>query len=803
MVGASPEAAAEFAHLIQAAEDDTISNRFMRTLGGFLSHPRFMMGSSSSNNNTGLKTPSAAVIAGQTATNSSISHQTPAKPPTVSAGGGAAPTKEDSSAEGESEMKREASIDWKQFDEAAMNTANANASTVAPNASTVPPPTSASKSIFSYFSRGSSNTVTAANTPQQPSSTSYQPHPHNAGAVADLLKAVSEGEITATSDDVDTSVVSVDSSSDLRLDFEETESVTKSPSKEDHGGGFFSSTVGVGIAGGGDTSPAAASAASGGATSTGGGMETESPTKNLIAGTTNALKGFGGLLTRMSVASDKAASAVVNTALKGKSMPNLTRNRSSSAAANSTHDVNSILSASSDTPDSLKPIGGSSSDTALNEMEVATVTSETNTSVTSASVDHSVGLPPVPPIVIPATSTAPTSAVATPATSVTASSSAGPAVPAKAASLLLQADKKIGTATTEGSILYRYPPTVEPPPPEISDFCLPLGGKLRRLLHKDEDTMVQEILFGHSHSKRSGRCFIFLLEDKTTMEDVSNDEAGIGTGRLYGICVSHPRLVKTNVVQHHASGSSSSNSSTANKQNGEKAAPRNSVHSSSGDDPSEDHDCYEFESSVCYAFITRFPLFDFFFQIIFDMITLERLVRMEMAVDQSDADMKYSRNVYQYLPQTILDNCLERLTRLQPPKYNERIFFSTSKSIQTIESFRPAPRYDFPEHYANAADWALPTLLSWMPVDTIVWSLSLLMSEAKLIVVGYDSGIVSCAVMGLLVLLRPLEWVAPLIPMLPLKLIDFIESPVPILAGLTLDANDKAYDVSKLLNRCR
>lgn len=28
----------------------------------------------------------------------------------------------------------------------------------------------------------------------------------------------------------------------------------------------------------------------------------------------------------------------------------------------------------------------------------------------------------------------------------------------------------------------------------------------------------------------------------------------------------------------------------------------------------------EFESMVCYAFLTRFPLFDFFFQVIFDLI---------------------------------------------------------------------------------------------------------------------------------------------------------------------------------------
>ena len=38
--------------------------------------------------------------------------------------------------------------------------------------------------------------------------------------------------------------------------------------------------------------------------------------------------------------------------------------------------------------------------------------------------------------------------------------------------------------------------------------------------------------------------------------------------------------------------------------------------------------------------------------------------------------------------------------------------------------------------------------------------------------------------MGLISLMGDLKWVAPLIPVLPVKHIDFIESPVPIVAGM-------------------
>ena len=86
----------------------------------------------------------------------------------------------------------------------------------------------------------------------------------------------------------------------------------------------------------------------------------------------------------------------------------------------------------------------------------------------------------------------------------------------------------------------------------------------------------------------------------------------------------------------------------------------------------------------------------------------------------------------------------------------------------------------------------------------------------------------SCAVMGLLALLQPLDWVAPLIPILPYKHIDFIESPVPILCGLVVarrstttttstnsnsssngvvvagsSESERFYEAMKLLERCK
>jgi hypothetical protein len=63
-----------------------------------------------------------------------------------------------------------------------------------------------------------------------------------------------------------------------------------------------------------------------------------------------------------------------------------------------------------------------------------------------------------------------------------------------------------------------------------------------------------------------------------------------------------------------------------------------------------------------------------------------------------------------------------------------------------------------------------------------------------LIVIGVDPATVSCAVIGLTSLLKPLQWVSPMIPIMPLKHIEFLESPVPLVAGMVLDGDHATPD---------
>ena len=218
---------------------------------------------------------------------------------------------------------------------------------------------------------------------------------------------------------------------------------------------------------------------------------------------------------------------------------------------------------------------------------------------------------------------------------------------------------------THPTLLFRFPEDVDPPPPELFDFCLPTGGRLERLSSNyHEDSNIQEVLYGQGQSKRTSRCFIFLVEDKTLEAGVADDEAGEDTGRLYGVCVTHPRLLRGTCKNLLYKDDKARNGKS-----------RRTSHGKTED--GKEHEPYlscEFESAVCFCFITRFPLFDFFFSVIFDLITCERLVRMEtIAAVPPESILDYPtfvRDMYRYLPSELLQDVLSRLTVVRTPSTN-------------------------------------------------------------------------------------------------------------------------------------
>jgi hypothetical protein len=70
--------------------------------------------------------------------------------------------------------------------------------------------------------------------------------------------------------------------------------------------------------------------------------------------------------------------------------------------------------------------------------------------------------------------------------------------------------------------------------------------------------------------------------------------------------------------------------------------------------------------------------------------------------------------------------------------------------------------------------WALPTLLKYLPLDQVILCLGCAVTEMKIIVKHKDTHVISSVILALIHLLKPLKWCSPVIVTLPDELKDLV-----------------------------
>eukprot|EP01042_Synura_sphagnicola_P026289 gene26289-33888_t len=136
-----------------------------------------------------------------------------------------------------------------------------------------------------------------------------------------------------------------------------------------------------------------------------------------------------------------------------------------------------------------------------------------------------------------------------------------------------------------------------------------------------------------------------------------------------------------------------------------------------------------FISYTCYAFITRYPFFDFFFRVLQDIVAVEKLRRMELSL----SGPMESAPLCFYVPEEVLVGVLGRLSEVSAPKVADSIVYMPHEDLPVVSFQRKRPRYGWTEHDMELAEWCLPGLFATLPVELILWALSFLLCEAKFI----------------------------------------------------------------------
>ncbi|KAK9667265.1 hypothetical protein RND81_14G243400 [Saponaria officinalis] len=82
--------------------------------------------------------------------------------------------------------------------------------------------------------------------------------------------------------------------------------------------------------------------------------------------------------------------------------------------------------------------------------------------------------------------------------------------------------------------------------------------------------------------------------------------------------------------------------------------------------------------------------------------------------------------------------------------------------------------------------WTTATLCRVLSLDSILALLTGVMLEKQVIVVCPNMGILSTVVLSLIPMIRPFEWHSLHLPILPVKMIDFLNAPLPYIVSLAV-----------------
>jgi hypothetical protein len=81
--------------------------------------------------------------------------------------------------------------------------------------------------------------------------------------------------------------------------------------------------------------------------------------------------------------------------------------------------------------------------------------------------------------------------------------------------------------------------------------------------------------------------------------------------------------------------------------------------------------------------------------------------------------------------------------------------------------------------------WFCPTLFSIFSLEEILQILTAVLLERSMVFVSDNLTILSAVILGLKTLIKPFQWCYALIPVLPAPLLDILDTPQPILVGIT------------------
>uniref|UniRef100_A0A0D6R184 UDENN domain-containing protein n=1 Tax=Araucaria cunninghamii TaxID=56994 RepID=A0A0D6R184_ARACU len=95
--------------------------------------------------------------------------------------------------------------------------------------------------------------------------------------------------------------------------------------------------------------------------------------------------------------------------------------------------------------------------------------------------------------------------------------------------------------------------------------------------------------------------------------------------------------------------------------------------------------------------------------------------------------------------------------------------------------------------------WTVATVCRVLSLESVLTLVAGALLEKQIVIVCPTLGILSAVVLSLIPMIRPFEWQSLLLPVLPKKMLDFLDAPVPFIVGVQNKTNDVRSKVSNMI----
>ncbi|XP_050365548.1 uncharacterized protein LOC126784096 [Argentina anserina] len=139
------------------------------------------------------------------------------------------------------------------------------------------------------------------------------------------------------------------------------------------------------------------------------------------------------------------------------------------------------------------------------------------------------------------------------------------------------------------------------------------------------------------------------------------------------------------------------------------------------------------------------------------------------------------------LPERGSDLAFQPLEHLQAIQYKRPSIAALGfdeKSLESSEDPGVDAKLAAAEEALSLSLWTTATICRVLSVESILALLAGVLLEKQVIVVCPNLGVLSATVLSLIPMIRPFQWQSLMLPVLPGKMLDFLDAPVPFIIGI-------------------